>query len=165
MFTALFLHCSGLSVIKVKIDCASSLQAVTCLLISIFFSSHVSQASGFHVVSNTHKSHQPIAPKEKSYSSCRKNQKVSSSVGENYFFPEKHIITKSLPVVTSFFLFVCFFPVHSQPGSGQGSPCGLDQVPSPQSLISSSSALLVKNEQNQVCVCVSLMFFRLNMMP
>uniref|UniRef100_A0A3B4Z6T4 MLX-interacting protein-like n=1 Tax=Stegastes partitus TaxID=144197 RepID=A0A3B4Z6T4_9TELE len=36
----------------------------------------------------------------------------------------------------------------SQPGSGQGSPCGLDQVPSPQSLISSSTAL-VKNEQNQ----------------
>lgn len=128
-----------------------------------FFSFHVSQASGFHVVSNTHKSHQPIAPKEKSYSSSRKNQKVSSGASEKHFFPEKHIIIKSPPIVTS--LFVCFFPVHSQPGSGQGSPCGLDQVPSPQSLISSSSALLVKNEQNQVCVCVSLMFFRLNIMP
>ncbi|XP_030274056.1 MLX-interacting protein isoform X1 [Sparus aurata] len=81
--------------------------------------SHLGGASGFHVVSNTHKSHQPIAPKEKSYSSSRKNQKVSSGA------------------------------IHSQPGSGQGSPCGLDQVPSPQSLISSGSALSVKNEQNQ----------------
>ncbi len=59
---------------------------------------------------------------------------------------------------TTSYNFVCFFfPVHSQPGSGQGSPCGLDQVPSPQSLISSSSTPLVKNEQNQVgvymCCC------------
>lgn len=53
-------------------------------------------------------------------------------------------------------LFVCFvFPVQSQPGSGQGSPQGLDQVPSPQSLISGSSTPLVKNEPNQVCVYVS----------
>ncbi|XP_068167558.1 MLX-interacting protein isoform X2 [Antennarius striatus] len=36
----------------------------------------------------------------------------------------------------------------SSVGSGQGSPCGLDQVPSPQSLISSSTTL-IKNEQNQ----------------
>ncbi|XP_059193095.1 MLX-interacting protein isoform X2 [Centropristis striata] len=76
-------------------------------------------APGFHVVSQTKKSPQPIAPKEKSFSASRKNQKASSSV------------------------------VHSQPGSGQQSPCGLDQVPSPQSLISSSSTSLVKNEQNQ----------------
>ncbi|XP_008292648.1 MLX-interacting protein-like isoform X4 [Stegastes partitus] len=77
--------------------------------------SHLGATPGFHVVQ---KSPQPIVPKEKSYSSSRKNQKASSTV------------------------------VHSQPGSGQGSPCGLDQVPSPQSLISSSTAL-VKNEQNQ----------------
>ncbi|KAM7391955.1 hypothetical protein PAMP_022601 [Pampus punctatissimus] len=69
----------------------------------------------FHVMQ---KSPQPIVPKEKSYSSNRKNQKPTSTVG------------------------------HSQPGSGQGSPCALDQVPSPQSLISSSKPL-VKNEQNQ----------------
>ncbi|XP_040011637.1 MLX-interacting protein isoform X2 [Xiphias gladius] len=84
----------------------------------VIASSHLGGASGFHVVSQTQKSPQPIVPKEKSYSSSRKNQKASSSV------------------------------VHSQPGSGQGSPCVLDQVPSPQSLISSSTAL-VKNEQNQ----------------
>lgn len=78
--------------------------------------SHLGAGPGFHVVQ---KSPQPIVPKEKSYSSSRKNQKASSTV------------------------------VHSQPGSGQGSPCGLDQVPSPQSLISSSSTALVKNEQNQ----------------
>ncbi|XP_068617040.1 MLX-interacting protein [Brachionichthys hirsutus] len=36
----------------------------------------------------------------------------------------------------------------SSVGSGQGSPCGLDQVPSPNSLISSSTTL-IKNEQNQ----------------
>uniref|UniRef100_A0A8C9YCS3 MLX interacting protein n=1 Tax=Sander lucioperca TaxID=283035 RepID=A0A8C9YCS3_SANLU len=78
---------------------------------------HVSQAPGFHVLSKTKKSPQPILPKGKSYSSSRRNQKASSS--------------------------------HSQPGSSQGSPCGLDQVPSPQSLISSSSTPLVKNEQNQ----------------
>lgn len=70
----------------------------------------------------TKKSPKPIVPKEKSYSSSLKNQKASSSV------------------------------VPSQPGSGQGSPRGLDQVPSPQSLSSSSSSSstpLVKNEQNQ----------------
>ncbi|XP_074493953.1 MLX-interacting protein isoform X1 [Sebastes fasciatus] len=55
----------------------------------------------------------------KEKSSSRKNQKASSSVGP------------------------------SQPVSGQGSPLGLDQVPSPQSLISSSSTPLVKSEQNQ----------------
>ncbi|XP_040898319.1 MLX-interacting protein isoform X2 [Toxotes jaculatrix] len=84
----------------------------------VIASSHLGGAPGFHVMSQTQKSPQPIVPKEKSYSSSRKNQKASSSV------------------------------VHSQPGSGQGSPCVLDQVPSPQSLISSSTAL-VKNEQNQ----------------
>ncbi|CAJ1068176.1 MLX-interacting protein isoform X1 [Xyrichtys novacula] len=78
---------------------------------------HLAGAPGFHMVSQ--QTPQPIVPKEKSYSSSRKNQKASSSV------------------------------VHSQPGSGQGSPCGLDQVPSPQALISSSSTPLVKNEQNQ----------------
>ncbi|XP_023199589.1 MLX-interacting protein isoform X2 [Xiphophorus maculatus] len=52
--------------------------------------------------------------------SCfRKNQKEPSSVGQ------------------------------SQTGSSQGSPCGLDQVPSPQSIISSSSKPLVKSEHNQ----------------
>uniref|UniRef100_A0A3Q2TY21 MLX interacting protein n=1 Tax=Fundulus heteroclitus TaxID=8078 RepID=A0A3Q2TY21_FUNHE len=44
----------------------------------------------------------------------------------------------------------CFFSVGpSQPGSSQGSPCGFDQVPSPQSIISSTSKRLVKNEHNQ----------------
>ncbi|XP_060894913.1 MLX-interacting protein isoform X1 [Labrus mixtus] len=62
---------------------------------------------------------QTIVHKEKSYPSSRKNQKASSSV------------------------------VHRQPGSGQGSPCRLDQVPSPQALISSCSTALVKNEHNQ----------------
>ncbi|CAK6966467.1 MLX-interacting protein isoform X2 [Scomber scombrus] len=75
---------------------------------------HLAGSSGFHVMSQTQKSPQPIVPKEK-----RKNQKPSSSVG------------------------------HNQSGSSQGSPCALDQVPSPQSLISSSSTPLVKNEQNQ----------------
>ncbi|KAK2837218.1 hypothetical protein Q5P01_014430 [Channa striata] len=85
----------------------------------VIASSHLAAPPGFHVMSQTQKSPQPIIPKEKSYSSTRKNQKASSSV------------------------------VHSQPGSSQGSPCVLDQVPSPQSLISSSNTALVKNEQNQ----------------
>ncbi|XP_043968520.1 MLX-interacting protein isoform X2 [Gambusia affinis] len=38
---------------------------------------------------------------------------------------------------------------QSQTGSSQGSPCGLDQVPSPQSIISGSSKPLVKSEHNQ----------------
>ncbi len=53
-----------------------------------YFSFHVSQATGFHVVSQTQKSPQPIVPKEKSYSSSRKNQKASSSVGECSLYPE-----------------------------------------------------------------------------
>ncbi|XP_041855687.1 MLX-interacting protein isoform X2 [Melanotaenia boesemani] len=82
--------------------------------------SHLGPASGFHVLPQTQKSSQPIVPKDKSYPSSRKNQKASSGV------------------------------VHSQPGSSQGSPCGLDQVHSPQSIIiSSSSTALIKNEHNQ----------------
>uniref|UniRef100_G3NZH6 MLX interacting protein n=1 Tax=Gasterosteus aculeatus aculeatus TaxID=481459 RepID=G3NZH6_GASAC len=38
---------------------------------------------------------------------------------------------------------------HSQAASGQGSPLGLDQVSSPQSLNSRTATPLVKNEQNQ----------------
>ncbi|XP_014894485.1 MLX-interacting protein isoform X2 [Poecilia latipinna] len=38
---------------------------------------------------------------------------------------------------------------HSQTGSSQGSPCGLDQVPSPQSIIGGSSKPLIKSEHNQ----------------
>ncbi|CAL1616611.1 unnamed protein product [Knipowitschia caucasica] len=40
-------------------------------------------------------------------------------------------------------------PSTVQSHSGSGSPCGLDQEPSPQSSISSSSSALVKNEQHQ----------------
>ncbi|KAF7661975.1 hypothetical protein LDENG_00248560 [Lucifuga dentata] len=81
--------------------------------------SHLGAAPGFHVVSQTQKSPQLIVPKEETYSCSQKNQKPSSGV------------------------------VHSRPGSGQGSPSGLDQVPSPQSPLSSSSTLLAKNEANQ----------------
>ncbi|KAG7491005.1 MLX-interacting protein isoform X1 [Solea senegalensis] len=76
-------------------------------------------------VSQTQTSPQPIVPKQKSYSSSRKNQKASSSAD------------------------------HNQPGPGPGTSCVLDQIPSPQSLISSSSSsnnssiALIKNEQNQ----------------
>ncbi|XP_063345459.1 MLX-interacting protein isoform X5 [Pelmatolapia mariae] len=83
-------------------------------------------ASGFHVVPQPQKSPQTIVPKEKSFSSSRKNQKGSCSA------------------------------VPNQPQSGQRSPCRLDQVPSPQSLpnpqslISSTSPVLVKNEQPQI---------------
>ncbi|XP_037338042.2 MLX-interacting protein isoform X1 [Pungitius pungitius] len=61
----------------------------------------------------------PLPIVPKEKSSSRRSQKAASAVG------------------------------HSQPGSGQGSPHGLDQVSSPQSLISSSITPLVKNEQNQ----------------
>ncbi|KAG7223412.1 hypothetical protein INR49_015515 [Caranx melampygus] len=91
----------------------------------VITSSHIRGAPGFHVVSQTQKSPQPIVPKEKSYSPSRKNQKTASSV------------------------------VHSQPASGQGSPCVLDQAPSPQPLISSSTSL-IKNEQNQSSNAVTL---------
>lgn len=46
------------------------------------------KAPGFQVVPHTQKTPQPIVPKEKSYSSSRKNQKVSSSVGESSLYPE-----------------------------------------------------------------------------
>ncbi|CAB1321880.1 unnamed protein product, partial [Coregonus sp. 'balchen'] len=38
---------------------------------------------------------------------------------------------------------------HEERGSGQGSPCGSEQVSSPQSPLSSSSTALSKNESNQ----------------
>lgn len=113
--------------------------------LSVLFSC---KAPGFQVVSPAQKTPQPIVPKEKSYSSSCKNQKASTSVGENFTQTTHH---NSQP--TNQLFQVCFFPAHSQPGSGQGSPCGFDQVPSSQSL--SSSTALVKNE-HQVCVfCVS----------
>ncbi|XP_017269345.1 MLX-interacting protein isoform X2 [Kryptolebias marmoratus] len=68
---------------------------------------------------HTQKSPQPTVLEEKLFSTGQKSQKDTSPGA-----------------------------VHSQPGSSQGSPCGLDQVPSPQAIISSSSAL-VKNEHNQ----------------
>ncbi|XP_035021761.2 MLX-interacting protein isoform X2 [Hippoglossus stenolepis] len=84
----------------------------------VIASSHLGGPPGFHVVSQMQKSPQPIVPKQKSCSSTSKNQEASSSA------------------------------VHSQPGPGQGTSCVLDQVPSPQSLITSRTGL-VKNEQNQ----------------
>ncbi|KAM9392353.1 MLX-interacting protein [Pholidichthys leucotaenia] len=81
--------------------------------------SSLGSAPGFHMVPQTQKSPQLIVPKEKPSSSNCKNQKASCST------------------------------VHNQPRSGQGSPCGLDQVPSPQSVISGGSTASVKNEQNQ----------------
>lgn len=51
---------------------------------------------------------------------------------------------------------VFFSAGHGQPGASQGSPCGLDKVPSPQSIISSSKPL-VKSEHNQVRVCVTVL--------
>uniref|UniRef100_A0A668AQL2 MLX interacting protein n=1 Tax=Myripristis murdjan TaxID=586833 RepID=A0A668AQL2_9TELE len=47
-----------------------------------------------------------------------------------------------------FYTLYTFFPVRCRQGSGQGSPCGSDQVPSPQSPLSSST-VLSKNEPNQ----------------
>ncbi|CAB1319809.1 unnamed protein product [Coregonus sp. 'balchen'] len=64
------------------------------------------------------KSPQLIIPKEETYSSSRKKQKPSTSTG------------------------------HEGRGSGQGSPCGSEQVSSPQFPLSSSTALS-KNESNQ----------------
>ncbi|KAM4616552.1 MLX-interacting protein [Polymixia lowei] len=84
----------------------------------VIASSSLGAASGFHIVPQTHKSPQPIVPKKETYSSSRKSQKPSTSA------------------------------VQSQQGSGRGSPCGSDQVPSPQSPLSSSTAL-TKNEANQ----------------
>uniref|UniRef100_A0A1A7WZ79 MLX interacting protein n=1 Tax=Iconisemion striatum TaxID=60296 RepID=A0A1A7WZ79_9TELE len=78
----------------------------------------ITPASGFQMLSPTQKSPQSIITNEKTFSTCLKNQKETSD------------------------------GVHSNPGSSQGSPHGLDQVPSPQSIISSSS-VLVKNEYKQ----------------
>lgn len=97
----------------------------------------------------TQKSPQPIVPKETS--SSRDSPKAPSSVGETPVHPES---TSSLKAHNLFQVFF-FFPGHSQPGSSEGSPHGLDQVPSPQSLISSTTPL-VKNEQNQVCLFIFL---------
>uniref|UniRef100_A0A3P9QA73 MLX interacting protein n=1 Tax=Poecilia reticulata TaxID=8081 RepID=A0A3P9QA73_POERE len=53
------------------------------------------------------------------------------------------------PVISYQRVEMCHFNCHSQTGSSQGSPCGLDQVPSPQSIIGGSSKPLVKSEHNQ----------------
>lgn len=103
-------------------------------------------------MSQTQKSPQPIVPKEKSYSPSRKNQKTASSVGENSAFHLRACHVSKCSTLKKVWFYLLCFSVHSQPASGQGSPCVLDQVPSPQPLISSSTSL-IKNEQNQVCFC------------
>uniref|UniRef100_A0A6Q2XGH5 BHLH domain-containing protein n=1 Tax=Esox lucius TaxID=8010 RepID=A0A6Q2XGH5_ESOLU len=75
-------------------------------------------APGFHILPQTQKSPQLIIPKEETYSSRRKKQPPPTGTGN-----EGH-------------------------SSGQGSPCGSEQVPSPQSPLSSSTALS-KTESNQ----------------
>uniref|UniRef100_A0A1A8G6E7 MLX interacting protein n=1 Tax=Nothobranchius korthausae TaxID=1143690 RepID=A0A1A8G6E7_9TELE len=80
--------------------------------------SQLGAPSGFQMLSPTQKSPQSIVTSEKSFSTCQNNQKETAG------------------------------GVHSSPGSSQGSPHGLDQVPSPQSVISSCS-VLIKNEYKQ----------------
>ncbi|XP_077378677.1 MLX-interacting protein isoform X2 [Festucalex cinctus] len=70
---------------------------------------HCGVAGGFTVVPKTPTSPQCIVPSENSFSSSHRTQEPPSGV------------------------------VQGQPGTGQGSPCALDQVPSPPSLISSST--------------------------
>uniref|UniRef100_A0A8P4FYN2 BHLH domain-containing protein n=1 Tax=Dicentrarchus labrax TaxID=13489 RepID=A0A8P4FYN2_DICLA len=83
-------------------------------------------------------------------SSANKNRPVQRIAPANTL-PSSHLILTGLLSLISrlFILYLEKELLHSQPGSGQGSPCAFDQVPSPQSLISSSSTPLVKNEQNQ----------------
>lgn len=106
----------------------------------------VTQAPGFRVVSRAQKTPQPIVPKESTPS--RKGQKASSSAGECWPDLQRAIVSPDeLNFDTRTF---AFFAGHSKPGSDRGSPCRLDQVPSPASLIGSSCTPLVKNEQKQV---------------
>lgn len=107
----------------------------------------MTQAPGFRVVSRAQKTPQPIVPKEST--SSWKSQKASPSAGECW--PDPQTATVS-PNECSFNTRTLFFfnAVHSKPGSDQGSPCRLDQVPSPGSLSSGSCTPLVKNEQKQV---------------
>ncbi|XP_051923055.1 MLX-interacting protein isoform X2 [Hippocampus zosterae] len=70
---------------------------------------HCGVAGGFSVVPQSQKSPQCIVPAENSFCSSHRNQETSCGV------------------------------VQGQAKSSQGSPCALDQVPSPQSLISSST--------------------------
>uniref|UniRef100_A0A096M3N4 MLX interacting protein n=1 Tax=Poecilia formosa TaxID=48698 RepID=A0A096M3N4_POEFO len=109
------------------------------------------------VLPHNQKSQQPAVPEDKS---CfRKNQKEPSSVDEPKILdavsvtilksihfpfnsallwiknPSKHIVCRSNIQKAG----------HSQTGSSQGSPCGLDQVPSPQSIIGGSSKPLSRH--------------------
>ena len=63
--------------------------AVLCLIYSLVCSFRVSQAPGFHVVSQMQKSPQPIVPKHKSCSSGSENQEASSSAGESSLYSTK----------------------------------------------------------------------------
>lgn len=91
----------------------------------------MTQATGFRVVSRTQKTPQPIVPKE----SC-KSPKNASSAGECWPDPQRAVGSPNKPFC---------YAVQGQPGSDEGSPCGLDQVPSPGSLTP-----MVKDEQKQV---------------
>lgn len=75
-------------------------------------------SAGYHILPQTHKSQQLIVPKEETYSSRHKSSAPSASA------------------------------VSDSVGSGQGSPGGSDQVPSPQSPLNTSNTLS-KNESNQ----------------
>lgn len=81
-------------------------------------SSGLGGAPGFHILPQTHKSPQLIVPKEETYNSSRKTQAPSASAARD------------------------------RRASGQGSPRGSEQVPSPQSPLNCGAALS-KNESNQ----------------
>ncbi|KAL0979391.1 hypothetical protein UPYG_G00184470 [Umbra pygmaea] len=83
----------------------------------VVISSSLSRPPGFHILQQPQKSPQLIIPKEETYSSRRRKQSPSPSTG------------------------------NEGPSSGQGSPCGSEQVSSPQSPLSSTA--LSKNEASK----------------
>ncbi|KAJ8415530.1 hypothetical protein AAFF_G00425100 [Aldrovandia affinis] len=85
----------------------------------VVITSSIGRASGFHILPQTQKSPQLIVPKEEMASSSNCN--------------------KQLPSTST---------VRDGCCSGQGSPCGIEQAPSPQSPLNSCTGL-AKNESNQ----------------
>ncbi|XP_072520689.1 MLX-interacting protein isoform X2 [Salminus brasiliensis] len=92
----------------------------------VITSSSIPRGSGFHILSQNQKSSQLIVPKEETALGASSNKSPAPSSSTNEIL----------------------FTARDGRNSGQGSPLGADQVPSPQSPLSSSTGL-AKSEANQ----------------
>lgn len=159
----LFLHHSMMK----SLDGLCFIVEVTCLLISIFSPFMCLRRLDFMLCLIHTSLTSRLPPKKSLILPAAKIRKSLLVPVRTFFFPEKHIITKSPPIITS--LFACLFFSSSQ--SARIRPrLTMWLRSSPKSPVTDQQRQCTFGQERTksglcFCVCVSLMFFRLNIMP